>query len=192
MTVQAKYSVADNRVIEVLEKLSGIVYIAEDGEAIVDITNFANVEDITNAANDYIVSGETLVYTPVSPSDELVADAKNIVDSAASHARDRYVTKATGQEMTYLRKEDDAKQHKADGYPADLTNYPWIQAEVNATGVSATEATDGILAQRDAWLTIGVAIEEARRLGKVNIGNAANATDAIAARDAAVAALDAL
>lgn len=125
---------------------------------------------------------------------EKKTEAKYPVDLAAENSRNKYLTTGSGQAISYLRKEDDAEKYKADGYPVigSPSEYPWITAEVNATGLSAQEAADAILAQRDAWLTLGTKIEEERRLGKLAIDAASDESEVNTARDNAVATLEAL
>lgn len=92
--------------------------------------------------------------------------------------------------MVYQEKGDEAADYVANGYPADLASYPFIQAEVNATGKTATQAADDILAQKSAWIMLGAATEEARLSGKVAVDAATDEAGVDAARDAAVVALE--
>ena len=46
-------------------------------------------------------------------------------------ARARYITIAPGQDATYAAKYADAAAYAAAGYPADTSNYPWIEAEAS-------------------------------------------------------------
>lgn len=141
------------------------------------------VEDFYAA---YIADPERLV--------EKKSAAKRTVDRRAEYIRRGYITFGDGQAMTYLRKEDEAEKYKTAGYPTigSPVDYPWIQAEMDATGLSGQQAADLILAQRDAWLTVGTAIEKERRLGKVNIDAATDEAGVNTARDNATAALEAL
>lgn len=119
-------------------------------------------------------------------------EAKAEVDRVAERARLRYVTSGSGQAMTYAEKSDEAADYVAAGYPADLSSYPFLQAEVNATGKLASTAADDILAQKSAWIIVGAAIEEARLLGKKNIDAASTENDITVARNDAVTALEAI
>lgn len=119
-------------------------------------------------------------------------EAKVEVDRVAERARLKYVTFGSGQAMTYAEKSDEAADYVAAGYPVDLSSYPFLQAEVNATGKTPVAAADDILMQKSAWIVVGAAIEEARLLGKKNIDAAGTENEITLARDNAVAALEAL
>lgn len=138
---------------------------------------------------------ETWYNNYLSHSDRLVekkSAAKLRVDVAAEHARKRYLTSGSGQAMTYLRKETEAQAYKDAGYPAVGEDYPWIKAEMDATGNTGQECADNILSQSSAWLTIGTNIEKERRKGKLNIDAENDVADVNEARDEAIAVLDAI
>jgi len=118
--------------------------------------------------------------------------AKQIIDSAAGRARERYATTTPGQAETYIEKGEEAADFVVAGYPADLTAYPFIRAEVNATGKTATQAADDILARRSAWIAVGASIEQERIGGKIAVDAATDIAGVEAARDAAIAALDSI
>lgn len=121
--------------------------------------------------------------------DDFKTRASQDVDDSAETARQRYITPGAGQTMAYQEKSDEAADYAAVGYPADLSSYPFIQSEVNATGKSAHQAVDDILAKRSAWVTKGAAIEEIRVKAKLNI-EAADSEDSInMEKDNAIAAL---
>jgi len=152
--------------------------------------------------NDYLenfntrkIDINTQSIITIVPASDIAGDrmrAKNSVDNSAEAARSRYLTWGAGQAMTYQEKSDEATDYVASGYPADLSSFPFIQAEVNATGKTATQTADDILTQRSAWIAVGAQIEEARLGGKANI-DAANSETAIdTARDNVVAILDAI
>lgn len=127
--------------------------------------------------------------TTTAPNIGEMREAGNaVIDAHAGATRMKFITVAPGQEMTYLEKADEAADFVAAGYPADLSSYPFIQAEVNATGQTATEAADAIIAQKGAWITIGSEIEEHRMTGKTQMASAANQTDV----DAIVSSIKAL
>lgn len=119
-------------------------------------------------------------------------NAKLVVDMTAENVRTDYITSGAGQAMTYSEKSEEAADFVAANYPSDLSVYPFIQAEVNATGKTAKAAADDILARKSAWINVGAAIEEARLTGKQNIDVATDETAVTVARDAAVVALEAI
>ena len=116
--------------------------------------------------------------------------AKYNIDQQAEVTRLKYVTPGSAQAMVYQEKGDEAADYVATGYPADLSSYPFIQAEVNATGKTATAAADDILAQKSAWIALGAATEEVRLSGKAAVDAATDEAGIDAARDAAIAALE--
>lgn len=117
---------------------------------------------------------------------------KNDVDIFAGNVRLQYITNIPGQAEVYQEKYDQAVEHAANSYPADLTSYPMIQAEVNATSLTAQQCSDAIIAERSTWLTNMASIEEARRSGKINIDAAADVAAALTARNNAITALQGL
>jgi len=134
--------------------------------------------DATNLDIDMVDDGNGNFAYPPEPdiTPEQIQEAKNnsynSIDTIAERTRLRFITGGAGQSMTYQLKGSEADAYAAAGYPADLTDYPFIQAESTATGASPTDAANNIIAQRDAWLVVGVNIEEIRISGKVSVTNA--------------------
>ena len=118
------------------------------------------------------------------------------LDTIAERARRKHITVGEGQTMVYLDKANEAADYKAAGYPAGsgsppiLVNYPFIQAEVNATGKTNQDAADDILTERSNWISIASSIEEARLSGKKAINEALTIEDAGAAHFTSVTALN--
>ena len=138
---------------------------------------------------------ENLLFDYDKPSlDELKAQAKIEIDNQAGVTRSKYITVAPGQEATYISKEQQARAYKAAGYPASTADYPYIAAEVaaNEGDLTATEAADQIIAKADEWAVLGAIIEQTRLAGKRDVDSRIKDTTVIAARDAAIAALQAL
>lgn len=135
--------------------------------------------------------------------DTSLADAKDsaaaAIDTQAGATRSKYITTTSGQSETYISKANDAAAYKAAGYPfASVANYPWVQAEAKAingaapTAAQAQAAADGILSAQAAWITLGAAIEQARRAGGVAVAAASTVAAVQAAEVAAIAALAAM
>ena len=101
--------------------------------------------------------------------DDLKDQAKVDIDNHAGTIRSKYITVAPGQEMTYMEKSEEAADFVTAGYPADTSNYPFIQAEMDATGLTKEQAADGILAQKSAWIVVGATIEKTRLSGKAQV-----------------------
>jgi len=114
------------------------------------------------------------------------------IDKAAENARGRYITKGAGQAATYQEKANEATNFVAAGYPTDLTDYLFIQAEVAATGKTAKLAVDDILAQRAAWVVVGAQIEEVRIGGKVAVKAATDLTDIESASSNTITTLESI
>ena len=117
------------------------------------------------------------------------ADADAAIDLKAEQVRLRYITAGAGQAGTYILKAQQADSFKAAGYPP--ASVPaLIQAEANATGSTAQQAADSIIAQRNQWVLKAAQIEQARRYGKIQVDAATTAAAVIAARDSAIASLE--
>ena len=115
------------------------------------------------------------------------------IDLAAERARRRYLSIGAGQALTYLEKEKDARAYAAAGYPsAQLAKFPWVDTDRQATGKSGRQTADEIIAAADAWKNVGTLIENKRRAGKEAVKAAADYPAMLAAKDAALTALDAL
>lgn len=106
---------------------------------------------------------------PADPAPPTEADAEYKraarvkIDGAAALARMRYITSLPGQDVTYLAKYQDAKAYIAAGPLAQLGDYPWIQAEAQATGQSAPATATRIKTAGDLWHNVkGPAIEAIR------------------------------
>ena len=88
---------------------------------------------------------------------------------------------------------DEAQDHKYASYPADLSNNPFIQAEVNAQGHNTgQEASDAILATAAGWKTIAANIEEIRLDYKNQVDAALTPENVSALSNKARATLDAI
>jgi len=94
------------------------------------------------------------------------------VDTLSEQQRLVYITNGSGQSLTYNQKAAEARTYKTAGYPADLTDYPFIQADVNATGNTSTVVADDIIAAEDLWISKSAAIEELRIKAKLDINAA--------------------
>lgn len=133
------------------------------GETLVDVTGASP----RPAIGWRYVDGE---FTPPEP-DVIGTRRKALaaIDRRAGEVRTLFITEVPGQQGTYLLKAANARDFIDAGYPADLTGYPWIEAEAAARGVTATEAADLVAAEEAQWIQIGVAIEQARMGGKAAI-----------------------
>ncbi|MDR6952692.1 hypothetical protein J2X65_002051 [Ancylobacter sp. 3268] len=152
-----------------------------DGSALTAVGDYWEVE---GAGIGWIVAGNTLVPPALPPVElaALKATLKAQVDSAAEAERLRYITAGTGQAMTYSAKADEARRLAGDAAP-DAANYPLLAAEIGITASDLAGVAAVVLANYQAWLGIGAAIEMARLGAKRAIDEAGNADDARAAAD---------
>lgn len=125
----------------------------------------------------------TYVPTLASAIEHALAD----IDSAAGAARLRYITDVAGQQATYIAKAAEAQAYiDAGGVPG-----AYLQAEADAMGGTLLEAAQSIVVTSNLWgEVVGPAIEKARRIGKIDVGNAATLAQVAARRQASLANLE--
>ena len=82
------------------------------------------------------------------------------VNARAEAIRGLYLTPGTGQAMTYLKKEMEARAW-VEG--ADPAAFPWIKREAELTNASFEDTVALVLAQANAWEPLGQEIEAYRR-----------------------------
>ena len=88
------------------------------------------------------------------------------INAAADSARRRFITAIAGQEMIYLRKEDEARRYLAlDPEPTDLAGFPMIEAEVGITAPTAYQIAQIWLFMSNQWILAAAQIEAARLSG---------------------------
>jgi hypothetical protein len=117
-----------------------------------------------------------LVAPPVATLAQVQAAALTQIDAAAETLRSQFITANSGQVATYLLKQGQAQVFQAAGYAGTVPSL--IQSEMTATGDTAQAATETILAQYEAWVSLAAAIETARRSAKVAV-NAATSVAAV-------------
>ncbi|AZB55022.1 hypothetical protein EBL89_06740 [Cereibacter sphaeroides] len=116
------------------------------------------------------------------------------VNEGAGALRRQFVTPIPGQEMLYLRKEQEARAFVADPEP-NPERYPLIAAETGITAPTAWEIAQLWLNMADLWIAVAGPLEAARMTATNAIGAAASSAeiDAILASfNESVAALAAL
>lgn len=149
-----------------------------------------SIQELNDRANFY----NEEVITSTSTLNDIKTNAKALVDQTSEHIRCKYITPGFGQSLAYQEKSEEAADFVASGYPTgspiDLSDYPFIQAEVNATGKTPQDAADDILAQKALWISKGASIEEVRLGGKKAIDDAPDEGDIITAKNAAISALE--
>ena len=112
-----------------------------------------------------------------------VAGVNRMIDQA----RRLFITPIVGQEMIYLEKGAEALRFvNADPEPTDLTDYPFIAAEVGVTATTAYEVAQLYLNLGAQWRFIGAALENLR-LSSTSAVNASTSLAGVASEEAAAA-----
>lgn len=122
--------------------------------------------------------------------DELKAYYIREVDLFAGEVRARFMARGYGQEITYVEKRIDALNYLNAGSPADSSAFPFISAEATSTGQEPATVAAMIIGRSDALRSVGSSIEAQRTRGGDQITAAADAAEATAAKDFAIASLD--
>lgn len=115
--------------------------------------------------------------------DELKINAKKKIDETAENVRLNYITSGSGQGIVYQEKVDEASDFIAEGYPKLTDNYPFIRAEVNATGKTSKQVVDDIIAAKSTCISKLAVIEEERLKGKKKIDNTLKEEEVSSTRD---------
>ena len=102
----------------------------------------------------------------------------------------KYITPGSGQALTYQEKSEEATDFLAAGSPADLTPYPFIQAEINATHKDSDVAAKDILTAQSLWITKGALIEQYRLTAKIDINSSLSISEVDVALNSATVNLN--
>lgn len=85
------------------------------------------------------------------------------INYLAGQERLKLITNIPGQDMVYLQKEKEAEDYLLqDPEPADLTDYPFLAAEVGITAATAIEVAELYAMQAEQFRIVGSALENAR------------------------------
>ena len=125
-----------------------------------------NANGVWVSDNDDAVQAIIDSFNPLPHAQKEYVD---LINTVAGETRIKYVTNVPFQEAAYQMKEADTRRYKADGYPSDLTLYPFTAFEADATGLTPTQAADLVIAQADQWMFLSAMIEGLRRKATVNI-----------------------
>lgn len=159
----------------------------------VSITESQYLELINNVGQRRWNGVDVEAYTPENAAlSYKKEEAKLAIDYSAEQARARYATQNALQSMVYLEKAAQAEKFIENGYPTDLFNYLFIQAEMDATGKTKEEAADGIIAARDSWISIGSQVERHRLGGKKNVDDALDTQQVTDAMDMTISLLESI
>lgn len=132
----------------------------------------------------------TLVPPPAPVLADVKAKAALDVDTSAEDARARFLTAGSGQAMEYDATAACARRAMAaleadPSTPLVGTDYPWLQAELEAlaeagTTVSLADVATQIAVTTAQWTAIGAEIKRLRRTAKLLIENCGTAEEVAA------------
>jgi hypothetical protein len=135
-------------------------FISEQGHTL------QNVDGVWVSDNDDAVQA---IIDSFNPLPLLQKEYVDLVNNLVGETRIKHVTNIPFQEATYQMKEADSRRYKANGYPADLSLYPFTALEVNATGFTSRQAADLVIATADRWILLSAILEGLRRDATVSI-----------------------
>jgi hypothetical protein len=95
----------------------------------------------------------------------LKVEVADRIDAAAEATRLKYITAGSGQAMVYQAKSDEAKLYAAATSPVD-SDYPLLNAEATATGVTVASLASSVLSLSAQWIGLAALIEGLRMGGK--------------------------
>ena len=146
------------------------------------------------AAPAYDAERDCFVYRAEPVDVELLrAQALAALDEAASAASGRHLTVGVGQELRYQAKAAEARELLREGdMEPDPARWPLLAAEALALGEALGTRAQAVATAHGAWLAVAARIEAARVSGKAQVRGAGTGEAVLAARDAALAALEAL
>lgn len=119
---------------------------------------------------DFVAAGGK--WVDMRPIDHVREEALAEIDYHSEEVRRKFITPGHGQVLIYQEKSEEATDYASNGYPADTSSYPLIQAEADAYNITPQEAADQILAQKSIWIAAGAAMERARLSGKKAVRDA--------------------
>ncbi|MBB3692996.1 hypothetical protein [Sphingomonas sp. BK580] len=105
---------------------------------------------------------QAVISSPELDLTALKVAAAARIDEEAEQVRLRFLTPGAGQGMTYLRKEAEARAYLKD--PKAPT--PFLAAEAAACDITVDALAAEVVAQADAWVPVGAAIEGLRMAAK--------------------------
>lgn len=114
---------------------------------------------------------------------EAKLDAVRRVNSIASHARKAFITDIPGQEMLYMKKEQEALSYLAAAEP-DITNYPLVAAEIGITAETGEQVAQVYANLGAVFLQTAALLEKARLSAVAMIEQAENTSSVQAVLEA--------
>ncbi len=121
--------------------------------------------------------GGAIIEVPSAAISGVATDLQKIrlfyaarIDAEAEGMRALFITPGSGQALTYIRKEAEARAYVAD----NGASTPLLTAEASATGVTVADLAATVIASADQWTAIGAQIEALRIGAKQGLSQAAN------------------
>ena len=155
-----------------------LISVIEDQDMPAGITNYIIVDDNfpTDFLSDWEIQNGIAVQTAIVSERE---DAKTLVDQKIGETRLLFITEIAGQNMTYQRKEEQARSYVADPILAELniSQYPFITKEASATGLTNAQVAANVITQADGWVSLGSDIEAIRIGSKMELEAATTSID---------------
>jgi len=127
---------------------------------------------VVEVDDDFTWAGKRVDWSSLTIIDDLTrlkTGAAELVNDQAEAFRLRFLTPGAGQAATYLRKETEARAWVSGGDPAAA---PFLAREAESTGMTIDEVAALVIAQADAWISMGSKIEGLRRGAAVAIAAA--------------------
>lgn len=110
----------------------------------------------------------------------LKADVTGRIDAAAEASRLKYITGGSGQALVYQQKAEEARAYAAATAPVDA-NYPLLDAEATATGVTVAALAQIVTTVTGQWIALAARIEGLRMAAKKAASEAATIEAVLAA-----------
>lgn len=104
--------------------------------------------------------------------EEVKDEALYTIDALAENARQEYLGVGPAQMMVYNEKFNEASDYLVDDMPEDVSKYPFINAEVGATGKSAEQVANDIIDEKGKWISFNAKVERVRLAAKTHIKEA--------------------
>ncbi len=148
-------------------------------DTIVAVIDEDGISRMSGLASFVVPEGEVIL--PADPLPEPVpptlTELRNIayakIDEAAYQTRLKFIT--PNKDSTYLAKSLQMDAYILAGYPADLTGFGYIKAEIARLELDPLieadrqTAANGLVAIRNAWLAVDAIIEEIALVAKTSV-----------------------
>lgn len=138
----------------------GISLIEEIGDAI-------NVRFVVEGDQDWPMALAMLAPEdiptppPAKPLQQVQNKIRVSINQLVGEVRKAYVTDIPGQDMIYMRKEEEARRWLSEANP-DIADYPFIAAEIGVTAETGDQLAQLWLNMAHQWATVAANLEKAR------------------------------